>query len=417
MYFSAKWLSKIGPGLLYAGAAIGVSHLVQSTRAGASFGFDLIWIILLANLIKYPFFEIGPRFAAATGKSLLEGYQQLGNWAIWTFIISNFLTMFTIQAAVTMVTAGLAVELTGLNLPIPIWHLLLLSICAFILIKGGFKWLNFTMKIIISLLSISTLLALIMAFQKIEFSTINWFGNFSWINPLHIAFIVALVGWMPAPIDLSIWNSIWTKKSLKGFGKLENLEEVKFDFKIGFWITTISAVLFLLLGTLVMFNSDIQFSNSATEFSKQIIQIYTSLLGNWAYPIIAVAAFTTMFSTSLTCLDAFSRVSFESMDLVLPKEKGALIKKYGFWLFFLIVGSFIILQFFVSNMKQLVDFATTMSFLIAPVFAFINYKLINSHQVSEIFKPKRFLKYWTMIGLLFLISFSAYYLYVLNQAS
>ena len=30
-----NFLKSIGPGLLFAGAAIGVSHLVQSTRAGA----------------------------------------------------------------------------------------------------------------------------------------------------------------------------------------------------------------------------------------------------------------------------------------------------------------------------------------------------------------------------------------------
>ena len=51
-----KLLKKLGPGLLFAGAAIGVSHLVQSTRAGADFGFSLVWALILANIIKYPFF-------------------------------------------------------------------------------------------------------------------------------------------------------------------------------------------------------------------------------------------------------------------------------------------------------------------------------------------------------------------------
>ena len=32
-----KYLKKLGPGLLFAGAAIGVSHLVQSTKAGPNF--------------------------------------------------------------------------------------------------------------------------------------------------------------------------------------------------------------------------------------------------------------------------------------------------------------------------------------------------------------------------------------------
>ena len=47
-----NFFKKLGPGLLFAGAAIGVSHLVQSTRAGADFGFSLIWALILANFIK-----------------------------------------------------------------------------------------------------------------------------------------------------------------------------------------------------------------------------------------------------------------------------------------------------------------------------------------------------------------------------
>ena len=68
-------IQKLGPGLLFAGAAIGVSHLVQSTRSGADFGFGLLWALLLIHLVKYPFFQYGPRYASATGESLLEGWR------------------------------------------------------------------------------------------------------------------------------------------------------------------------------------------------------------------------------------------------------------------------------------------------------------------------------------------------------
>ena len=37
----------LGPGILFASTAIGVSHLVQSTRAGAQFGFTLIGFALI----------------------------------------------------------------------------------------------------------------------------------------------------------------------------------------------------------------------------------------------------------------------------------------------------------------------------------------------------------------------------------
>lgn len=62
----------LGPGILFASTAIGVSHLVQSTRSGAEFGFSLIWAVILANLFKYPFFEFGSRYTNVTGESLSE---------------------------------------------------------------------------------------------------------------------------------------------------------------------------------------------------------------------------------------------------------------------------------------------------------------------------------------------------------
>ena len=95
---------RLGPGLLFAGAAIGVSHLVQSTRAGADFGFGLVWALLLVNLVKYPFFQFGPRYALATGESLLDGYRRMGKGVLVVYYILNLGTMFTIQAAVTAVT-------------------------------------------------------------------------------------------------------------------------------------------------------------------------------------------------------------------------------------------------------------------------------------------------------------------------
>ena len=100
------FFKQLGPGLLFAGAAIGVSHLVQSTRAGADYGFGLVWALVLIHVIKYPFFQFGPRYAAATGQSLLDGYKRLGKAVLILYFCINLLTIFTIQTAVTIVTVG-----------------------------------------------------------------------------------------------------------------------------------------------------------------------------------------------------------------------------------------------------------------------------------------------------------------------
>ena len=130
-------LKKLGPGLLFAGAAIGVSHLVQSTRAGADFGFSLLWVLILSNIIKYPFFLFGPKYAMATGETLLHGYKKMNTSVLVIYFILSIITMFTIQTAVTIVTAGLAIELFGISSNITTWAVIITVLCLFIIIIGS----------------------------------------------------------------------------------------------------------------------------------------------------------------------------------------------------------------------------------------------------------------------------------------
>lgn len=73
-----SFLQSLGPGIMAATAAIGGSHLVASTKAGAIYGWQLAGVILLVNLLKYPFFRAGVQYTMATGRSLVDGYNALG---------------------------------------------------------------------------------------------------------------------------------------------------------------------------------------------------------------------------------------------------------------------------------------------------------------------------------------------------
>ena len=55
---------------LFAGAAVGVSHLVQSTRAGASYGFALIFFVVLANAMAWLIQYLSAKLGVTTGESL-----------------------------------------------------------------------------------------------------------------------------------------------------------------------------------------------------------------------------------------------------------------------------------------------------------------------------------------------------------
>ena len=395
-------LSKLGPGLLFAGAAIGVSHLVQSTRAGADFAWGLVWALLLINLFKYPFFQYGPRYAQATGETLLDGYYKLGRGYLWAYFILNIATMFTIQSAVTIVTAGLASTLFGLTSNIVIWGIVITLLCSVILVLGKYQWLDKLIKVIMVVLAISSVLAVSVALLKNETPL-----SFQQVFPESsgLLFLIAFLGWMPAPLDISIWHSIWTIEKNKTQTN-SSLKESLFDFNVGYITTIILALCFLGLGALVMFGSGSQFSNQGGVFAQQLIQLYTSNLGQAAYGIIGIAAFTTMLSTTLTTLDASPRAMSRTIQLLFHKEKNY----YFPWMVILTLGTAAIFLFLLSEMGQLVQIATVLSFITAPLYSFLNYRLVISKAMPKKYQPKRGLRFLSIVGILFLTGFTLFYL-------
>ena len=400
-----SFLNSLGPGLLFAGAAIGVSHLVQSTKAGAEFGFGLLWALLLVHLFKYPFFQFGPRYAAATGETLLDGYKKLGKPVLIAYYIINFATMFTIQAAVTIVTAGIASQLFGFTNNLVLWSISIIIVSVLILIIGKYKLLDNLMKYIIIVLTVSTIIAVLVAL----FSTKETF-DFTQIIPtgtIEITFLIAFLGWMPAPLDISVWHSLWTLEKDKTTHLKTNPNQAIFDFNVGYLGTLFLGVCFVVLGALVMFSSGETFSNSGSVFASQLIHLYTENLGEYSYLIIAIAAFTTMFSTTITTLDASPRAMTKTTELLFEKKTRF---NYWFWILFLAVGTFVILHFFMSNMGLLVKIATVLSFLTAPFYAILNYVLISGKHTPKEHQPNIYLKILSWFGIVFLIGFSVWFL-------
>ncbi len=407
---SQAWYKKLGPGLLYAGAAIGVSHLVQSTAAGAKFGYGLAWAVIIANLLKYPFFEFAPRYVASTGNSLIHGYRSLGTWSISLFGIFTITTMFIIQAAVSIVTAGLISEIFNWNIPNWIIVTVLLGICTTILLIGNYSFLDKGMKYIILLLSVTTIVALVAALTSDTTTLEEHKTIFSFKENAHILFFITLIGWMPAPLDVSVWHSLWSEEKSRTSKSAIPLSAALFDFKIGYWGTMILALLFLALGATTIYGTGIPLASSGGAFAKQLIRIYTDALGSWAYYIIAIAALTTMFSTTLTCLDAFPRVLVPTSKMIFPKLQNNR-KLFVFWMLLVALGSVLLIRFGISNMKALVDFATTVAFLTAPIIAILNYLVITGKSMPEDKKPKKWLRTFSLLGIVYFIGFSIYFLF------
>lgn len=403
----------IGPGLLIAAAAIGVSHLVQSTRAGADYGFALVWAVVLANIFKYPFLEFGPRYAAATGETMIEGFQRLGRWAIWFYILFTISTMFIIYAAVTLVTASLAAELTGIALDPFIWSILILLICISLMFSGKYSVLDGAIKVVIAVLTISTLTAVAAAFLQQDNLALQTVAAPPVWSVGGVAFLIALMGWMPIPIDAAAWHSIWSVERFKQTRYKSTLRESLVDFNIGYIGAAVLALCFLLLGALVMYGSGESFASSGAAFSTQLISLYTRHLGDWAYPVIVIAAFTTMFSTTLTVTDAYPRACRKFIEVMAPGFYRSVNPDniYRALLLFIAAFSLLFSWFLGSRFTYMIDLAATLSFLGAPVLGYINYRLVTMENIPEEMRPKPWLLLLTWSGLIFLSGFALIYLY------
>ena len=406
-------LKVIGPGLLFAGAAVGVSHLVQSTRAGAQYGLGLLGLVILACAIKYPAFAFGPRYAAATGRSLLWGYRRRGRWALAVYGLLTLGTMFTIEAAVTLVTAGLAQSLLGTRVPVTILSAAILGASALLLAIGRYAWLDRAIKLMIGLLTVSTIAATVLVLPRLPWRTMAG-PALAGLDRGDVAFAAALVGWMPSAIDIAVWSSLWTLARARQTGHHPSVRQAALDFDVGYAGTLVLAVCFVLLGAGVMHAGGRSFAAAPGAFAGQIVDLYGTTLGSWSRPLLGLAAFAVMLSTTVTVVDGFPR-ALAALAAVLggePKDEAVEGPAYWVALAVLAAGSLVVIGPFVSRLKALVDLATTLSFLTAPVLSLLNHLAVTGAEVPAGGRPGPWLRRASVTGIVLQALFAAGYVWL-----
>lgn len=384
------------------------------------FGFELIIAIIIIHLIKYPFFEFGPRYTAATGQNILHGYKKLGKWAVWVYLLITIATMFIVQAAITVVTAGLVTNIFGLeglggHDPQVVAFIISSALLLFsftLLIGGHYVLLDKLMKVIILILSVTSVAAVIMLLFDNPGHHQSATESFSFSDTAHLIFLVTFLGWMPAPLDLSVWHSIWSQSKNESDGKKTSMQEALFDFRVGYIGTAFLAVCFLLLGALVMYGNGETFAAGGAAFAGQLLNMYEQALGGWAYPVVAIAAIATMFSTTLTVLDGFPRTIAISLELLFPRRISHRNnnKTYLVWLLIIICGTLFILFFYMASMREMVKIATVIAFVAAPVLAVLNTQAMFNKSVPSEYRPGKLILAWCWLGIITLSACSISYL-------
>ena len=408
-------LKNLGPGLLFASMAIGTSHLVLSTKAGATYGWLMVIPILLANLLKYPFFEFGIRYTNVTGRSLIEGYSRRGKLYMWVYAGITLVTTFTILAALYVVTAGLLANLFKITTVSVSW--IALGLFAFIsaaLIIGRYKLLETSLKFVVTILFVALLATTALVLYKPPVEAVPDFSPPTIFDSVGILFLISLIGWMPTAVEASSWISLWSLEKYKSRGERPSLKEALQEFNSGYITTALLAVFFLLIGYRTLYGTQTELSGNAVTFADQVVSIFTTHIGEWAYLFIAVSAFATMFSTCMTAHDAIARVSVDVLEYLQPDKK-RFVKKWHYAAAVLVLTgvNFLVLTAFSANMGDLVALATFISFVLAPLVGYMNLKNVSSDDLPEEYHPGPGLRLLTYLGIIFLSFFAAYYLWMI----
>ncbi len=418
-------LSQLGPGLLMAGAAIGVSHLVQSTRAGAMYGWAAMIFVLLANLMKYPFYEYGHRYAAASGQNLIQAYRQQGKRYFIPFLTISVISAIGSFAVDAYVAAMLLQYLLFPQVSATILAVGILLACWALIAIGRYRLFEQITKWCVILLAIATVAALIAALYNAAMPSAQTLAQVAGAtsstvevvnivvdttNSQHasiftweaVPFLVAFMGWMPGGLELSIWQSLWVQADGEDRGETTSLASASFDFNFGYVLTVVLACVFLALGILTLPEQGL--ADEPAEFAGQLVGMYTNSIGKWAEPVIGLSAIAAIFSTTFTVVDAFPRTLEAGLHELFPSTKAITFPVRHAIALTLITLAGLLLNVFTAGFEPLINTITIIAFVFAPFYAWLNMRSIST--LKEAAQPEPWLKRLAVVGLLYLSGFS-----------
>ncbi len=262
-------------------------------------------------------------------------------------------------------------------------------------------------KWIVALLAIVTVTAAFLAFSKGAVAPPEFVSPSPW-TLASLGFLVALMGWMPAPIEVSAMNSVWCLSKRKERGSF-SVKEALFDMNVGYIGTAILVLFFLGMGATVLHGSGIEPASSGAAFTSQLVSIYSSTIGEWSSWLIFVAAICCIYSSTLACIDGYNRTTYSAwLNLKVHDSENT----ENPLLILVVTGlALTVVLMFPGSILAMLKFAMIAAFLTTPIFGWLNFKVINSEQVPAEHRPGSFLKVWAQAGLVFLFGFAGLFIW------
>lgn len=381
-----KWFRDIGPGVLIAAAFIGPGTVTLCTIAGASFGYSLIWAIVLSTFSTIVLQEMSLRIGLVTRMNLAEVIRT----SIKSIFLNRLIILLIISSIIIGNTAYEAGNITGASLGISAiinyesinYIPVFIGLIAFVILyQGDYKILERSLVSLVIIMSVSFFITAIMTKPDIT-NLLN--GIFKpQVNSSNLIVVLGLIGTTVVPYNIFLHSSLVSEK-------WNSIDKLK--------VARIESFISILLGGLVSLSIIITAASVSNQNVTGVIDLAKGLeplYGKFAIYFLGLGLFASGITSSITAplAAAYVAKSCFGWNNSLKSNRFRLV-----WIFILITG--VIVSMININPIEIIKFAQFSNSLLLPIIAIILLWLIND---KNIISPKYNYKYQNIFGFFIVI--------------
>ena len=381
-----KWISDIGPGILIAAAFIGPGTVTLCTIAGASFGYSLIWAIILSIFSTIVLQEMSLRIGLITKMNLAEVVRiniksKLINRLFLVLIISSILIGNAAYEAGNITGASLGISailnLQSINY-IPIF---IGSIAFIILYQGDYKILERILILLVLIMSSSFFIAAIMTKPNIS-SLIDGIISPE-LNSSNLMIVLGLIGTTVVPYNLFLHSSLVSEK----WSSLDKLKVARLESFFSILIGGLVSLSIIITAASVN-NKDV---TGVIDLARGLEPLY----GKFAIYFLGIGLFASGITSSITAPLAAAYVAKSCFGW---DDSLKSLKFRAIWIIILFIG--VIISMVKINPIEIIKFAQFSNSLLLPIIAVILLWLVNN---KRIISNKYSYKYQNILGSMIVI--------------
>ena len=381
-----KWFRDIGPGVLIAAAFIGPGTVTLCTIAGASFGYSLIWAIVLSTFATIVLQEMSLRIGLVTRMNLAEVIRT----SIKSVLLNRLIILLIISSIIIGNTAYEAGNITGASLGISAiinyesinYIPVFIGLIAFVILyQGNYKILERSLVLLVIIMSVSFFITAIMTKPDIT-NLLN--GIFKpKVNSSNLIVVLGLIGTTVVPYNIFLHSSLVSEK-------WNSIDKLK--------VARIESFISILLGGLVSLSIIITAASVSNQNVTGVIDLAKGLeplYGKFAIYFLGLGLFASGITSSITAplAAAYVAKSCFGWNNSLKSNRFRLV-----WIFILITG--VIVSMININPIEIIKFAQFSNSLLLPIIAIILLWLIND---KNIINSKYNYKYQNIFGFFIVI--------------